>query len=190
MTKLAIPLENLLRRAAETPQVFLEKGLSNGAILNDLLWERGLPPLSDEEFTLVNTLESSETNRRLEIILRLFFWVAADPGLAQLPALREALTDLSTHPHLVKLAGLVAPDQFVRDPDRREELVRFLLLELQAVAPGETEQQARDRLLTLDSVERARVIEETKAAAERAQQLAEEMARREAEEAASKYSRE
>jgi len=55
---------------------------------------------------------------------------------------------------------------------------------------GEPEQIARERLNTLDSIEREAIIKKTAEAKIRAQKLREEIARREAEEAASKMSRE
>jgi hypothetical protein len=55
---------------------------------------------------------------------------------------------------------------------------------------GESVVQAQDRLTTLDSVERVRVIKEARAAEERARKIREEMARKAAEEAAAAYGRE
>jgi hypothetical protein len=48
--------------------------------------------------------------------------------------------------------------------------------------------QAADRLNALDSLERDRVIRETRAAEERAQKVREAMAKKKAEEAAARYS--
>ncbi|MBK6607158.1 MAG: hypothetical protein IPG24_17185 [Leptospiraceae bacterium] len=55
---------------------------------------------------------------------------------------------------------------------------------------GETDNHALDRLTTVNSIERQRLIEESKAAQKRAQELREAIARQEAEEAASKWNRE
>lgn len=202
MPFLSVPLENLLRRMAETPESFLKTPapLSSAAtdkdvvftssIFNDLLWDLGLKTLSDEEWRSLAMPALTEKNRRLHVLLQLVFWLLGDPSLSEAENLRDRILDFASHPHVIKLAALVPPEQFVKDADRREELVRTVLDRLGLLPPDESEAQARDRLTTLDSVERARVIEETRAAAERARQLAEEMARREAEEAASKYQRE
>jgi hypothetical protein len=88
------------------------------------------------------------------------------------------------------LAVVVRAKQFVADQERREELTRLTLDFLGFVPQGETETKAKDRLTTLNSVERAYLMEKTRQAQERARQLREEMARQEAEEAASKMSRE
>ncbi len=91
---------------------------------------------------------------------------------------------------LDKLAELVAADQFVKDPDRREELARLCLAALDLRPAGESENSAEDRLKTLDSVERVRLIKATQEQQKRARQLREEMRRKEAAEAAAKVGRE
>ncbi|HNI89908.1 MAG TPA: hypothetical protein PKX55_17275, partial [Leptospiraceae bacterium] len=73
---------------------------------------------------------------------------------------------------------------------RREELIRFCLKELDLKPNGETDIHSIDRLTTINSIERQRVIEESKAAQKRAQEIREAIARKEAEEAASKWNRE
>jgi hypothetical protein len=91
---------------------------------------------------------------------------------------------------LPPLAELVAPDLFVRDPDRREELARLCLAALGLRPAGETRAQAEDRLKSLDSVERVRVLRDTREQHARARRLREEMQKKEAAEAAAKVSRE
>jgi hypothetical protein len=76
----------------------------------------------------------------------------------------------------------------INDPDRREELVRLCLKGLGLIPQGESAAQAADRLTTLDSVERDRVIRETRQAEARAREIREAMARKRAEEAAARYS--
>jgi hypothetical protein len=88
------------------------------------------------------------------------------------------------------VAAIVPPQAFVGDADRREELARLCLNALGLRPAGETASQAEDRLATLDSVERGRVVREARAAEERARQIREEMARKAAEEAAAVYGRE
>ncbi|MBP7601669.1 MAG: hypothetical protein KA750_09995, partial [Thermoflexales bacterium] len=55
---------------------------------------------------------------------------------------------------------------------------------------GESVAQAQDRLATLNTAERQRVIQAARAAEERARAVREAMARKAAEEAAAKYNRE
>jgi hypothetical protein len=92
--------------------------------------------------------------------------------------LRDGLDDL---------AKVVSADDAVKDPDRREELVRLCLRELGLRPNGETIEQAADRLTTLDSAERVRVIRQTREAEARARKIREQMAKEAAQAAAARY---
>jgi hypothetical protein len=92
--------------------------------------------------------------------------------------------------HLVEMSKLVQAPQLVADQDRREELSRICLKYLQLLPAGETQAQADDRLTTISTSERLRVIKEAQAAEARAREIREAMARKAAEEAAAHYSRE
>jgi hypothetical protein len=85
---------------------------------------------------------------------------------------------------------VVDAERFVTDPERREELVRHCLAKLALRPRGETDEQANDRRTSLDSVERRRIIEATRAAEERAREVREALVRKAAEEAAAKATRE
>lgn len=91
---------------------------------------------------------------------------------------------------LQEVAQIVEPSQWTSDADRREELARRCLAALGLVPQGESEAMAQDRLNTLDSVERKRVLMATQAAQQRAQEIREAMRKKAAEEAAAKYTRE
>jgi hypothetical protein len=99
------------------------------------------------------------------------------------------------------LAQVASAAAFVQDEDRREELVRLCLSGLGLVPDGETPNQAEDRLTALSSVARVRAVaaakeklrlakEEAEREEARARQVREELARKAAEEAAAKGSRE
>jgi hypothetical protein len=88
---------------------------------------------------------------------------------------------------LARLARLVKPERLLRDADRREEFVRLCLKLLDLRPNGETEIDAADRLNSLDSFERERVVRATAVAERRAREVREAIARRQAQEAASRY---
>jgi hypothetical protein len=79
---------------------------------------------------------------------------------------------------------------YVEDVDRREEFIRVALAAVDLRPQGETQIQAEDRLMMVSSFERKRVMEAAKAAEERAAQIRDALARKAAEEAANKMSRE
>jgi hypothetical protein len=91
---------------------------------------------------------------------------------------------------LPQVADLAQAPAFVTDPDRREELVRLALHAIDRHPAGETGAQAADRLTTLSTVERARVVAAARVAEARAREVREAMAKQAAEEAAAQYSRE
>jgi hypothetical protein len=79
---------------------------------------------------------------------------------------------------------------YVEDVDRREEFIRVALAAVNLRPQGETQIQAEDRLMTVSSFERKRVMEAAKIAEERAAQIREALAKQAALEAANKMSRE
>ena len=105
------------------------------------------------------------------------------------PALGQPIWELLSQ-GLNALAGAMQAELAVTDPDRREELVRHCLKQLNMRPQGESAAQASDRLTALDSVERAKVLRKIRTAEARANEVRTMMARRAAEEAAAKVSRE
>jgi hypothetical protein len=89
-----------------------------------------------------------------------------------------------------ELAAQIAARKFISDPDRREELARVALARLGFRPAGETMAQSQDRLTTLSSAERSRVMKAAQIAEQRARQIREALARKAAEESADKWTRE
>jgi hypothetical protein len=191
-------LETLTRRLAECPADFLaeprdESGkgaIHVAAVVYDLVRDLGGAPLTDKEasaFELQSKRPRAEVNR-LRVVL-VACWLLYDPWFRSRGRFaQEARPFLSGG--LDELAAIAQAGQLVADADRREELARLCLKALGLRPAGETAEQAEDRLATLDSVERSRVIREARAAEERARKIREEMARKAAEEAAAVYGRE
>jgi hypothetical protein len=191
-------LESLTRRLAECPADFLAEprdSSGNGAVyvaavVYDLIRDLGGAPLTKEQLAAFEfkNRKSKEDRNRLRVTL-VASWLLHDAWFlyrGQFAAqayffLTEGLKDL---------ASLTQVEALVADPDRREELARLCLKALNLRPAGESEAQAEDRLVTLDSVERSRVVRETRVAEERARLVREELARKAAEEAASVYGRE
>jgi hypothetical protein len=188
-------LEALTRRLAECPAEFLDeprlgnKGrIVTAAVVNDLLLALGGQPLTKDQRQPFDAKNDRMARNRLRLTLvtswllyDLWFQQQANLAPLALPLLTDSLTEA---------ANLTPANQFITDPDRREELVRLALKGLNLIPAGETEAQAQDRLATLNSAERQRVIQAARAAEERAQQIREAMAKKAAEEAADKAGRE
>jgi hypothetical protein len=114
--------------------------------------------------------------------------VLADPSLTRLGRRDAVAAFLASG--LQELAATVPSATLVADPDRREELARRCVAALGVVPAGETVAQATDRLNTLDSAERARVLAATREAERRAEEVRQAMHAKAAAEAAAKASRE
>ncbi len=180
-------LETLTRRLSECPPEFLgDDRVIIAAVVSDLLRDLGGEVLTREQASAFGNANITGQEKRLRIVM-IACWLLHDDWFLQnkkhnglLTLLKSGLTDLSE---------LVQPEKFVTNADRREEFARVCLKGLGLRPHAETFTQAQDRLATLNSVERVRVIQEAKAAEERARAIREEMARKAAEEAASYYGR-
>jgi hypothetical protein len=179
-------LETLTRRLAECPAEFLaEPRIGNVGVVNvaavvaDLLQEFGAASSAVDLMPFDGKYGTQSRNRlRLTLVAAWLLhdrWFTQQTGLAE-PALNflsNGLKDLAEHAQAQKI---------VADPDRREELVRLCLSAFGLRPAGETPPQAQDRLATLNTAERQRLIKATRAAEERAQEvrrkMAEEAARR------------
>jgi hypothetical protein len=122
-------------------------------------------------------------------------WILAAAHVLWHPAIRggaperERVVKLIVQ-ELAALAAVVSPERLGDDEERREELVRLVLRAAQLSLPGESAADAEDRLRQVDSVERHRVIAAAAERERRAREVREAMARKAAEEAAAKVSRE
>lgn len=79
---------------------------------------------------------------------------------------------------------------YIEDVDRREEFIRVVLSSLGLRPQGETDTQAEDRLQAVSSQERLKVLQASQAAEQRANEIRIALARKKAQEAADKMTRE
>jgi hypothetical protein len=194
-------LETLLRRLAETPADFLALShisspgiIPVAAVLSDLLRSLG-----DQSLTQIQALQfqvSGVTHvNRLSLCL-LACWLLNDDWFHQNLKVHQPyditapVMQLMTG-SLSELASITtSADQFVSDPDRREELARLCLMGLGLLPAGESLAQAQDRLNTISTAERQRVIGAARQAEERTRLIRAEMMRKAKAEADSKAMRE
>ena len=187
-------LDRLTHRLSECPAAFLAEpriggrgGVFVDAVVADLIVDLGGPRPADDRLVWFRSRASKQRNH-LRLIL-IASWLFHDEPFRDANCHGEPVLSFLAE-QLEELATLVAADLFTTDPDRREELVRYCLQALSLRPKGETEKQAADRLQTLDTIERAKVLVDLKATQKRARELRDEMNRNRAQEAASRYSRE
>src|ERR1041385_5940376 len=187
-------LESLTRRLAETPEDFLSEPrigsvgqVRVAAVVGDLLRQLDIPFTLDRLTPFAGADARGDRNR-LAITLVLC-WLLSDDWFRVAKPNGDQLLQL-IHSEAAELAAQAASKRFVADPDRREELARLALARLGFRPAGETVVQAQDRLSTLNSAERARVMQASRAAEERARKIREALAKKAAEESADKWTRE
>jgi hypothetical protein len=186
-------LEALTRRLIETPAEFLaeprigKRGMVDvAAVVWDLLRDLGGDPAEADLVRYRPTGSKMHEHRnRLRLVL-VACWLLHDGwfrGKAELVPAARTLLDRT----VAELDEYLDVDRLLNDPDRREELVRRSLAGLGLRPAGETVAQASDRLQTLDSAERERVLSEAAEAERRAQEIREAMAKAAAQETANRY---
>ena len=179
-------LESLLHRLTQCPaELHQQCGRSSDltiALVADLLrsWQPTFIPTNE----LLALRECDESTWGMVAVV---VWLLKDDWFSEQEQLVPGVRELFASQRMFALAGLVRPEVLVGDPDRREELVRLMLAQLDLRPAGETLAQANDRLMTLDSVERRRILEATLAAEKRAREVREAMAKARAQESASRY---
>jgi hypothetical protein len=194
MTREGPPLETLVRRLAETPQDFLaeprigERGQVHvAAVVGDLV-ERVGGEVSASALEPFEGESGKADRNRLSVVLMLC-WLLADDWFRQVRPDAGALLQLLDE-GARELAGGATAKRFLEDADRREEMARLALARLGFRPAGESVAQAEDRMTSLSSAERSRVMKASRAAEERARSIREALARKAAEESADKWTRE
>lgn len=178
-------LEGLLHRLAECPPEFLlsPSEIDVVALVCDhlRLLSAGMPSAAQRQALQA---VSPEHQRLIAVTV----WLLHDDWFLAHAEFADATMSFLRSSELTQLSKLVRAEVIVSDSDRREELIRLCLHALGLRPSGESIAQAADRLTTLDSVERDRVIHKTRAAEARAREIRGAMARKAAEEAAARYS--
>jgi hypothetical protein len=138
-------------------------------------------------------LRSYQPRNQGKVELNRLLWVLAGCHLLWHPSLRtrplalKGIERLLTKT-LAELAGVVPVDQLRQEEERREELIRKALYDLDLRLPGESPAEAEDRLAQVDSVERQRLLREAASKERRAREIREQMLEQAAREAAARYS--
>ena len=187
------PLEVLLRRLVEVPEDFLqpprigqEGDIVVAALVHDLAEHFGIE-LSTARLAVFEANDVHDQARL--IIASILCWLLHGEWLAPHRPTAMALIELldSTARQLAEHAPAL---KYVRDPERREELARLALAAFGLRPAGESLAQAQDRLASVAAFERSRVLRASRAAEERARAVREALAKKAAEEAADKWTRE
>jgi hypothetical protein len=184
-------LESMTRRLAETPDDFLAppRGgasgrVSTAAVVGDLVRLLGGTASPAQLAPFGGTGDA----RHLAVV-QILCWLLSDEWFQHIRPGADSILQLLAV-EAAEVVRYAPPRKFTTDPDRREELARLSLARLGFRPAGETPAQAQDRLTTLNSAERDRVMKASRAAEERARQIREALIRKAADESADKWTRE
>ncbi len=197
MTAVGPMLETLTHRLSECLSDFLAEpaldgrpGIATAAVACDLLASLGGDAPGSEGIALLVSRPPSISRSRFRNFLRTVLiasWLLDDPWFRNRKLAAPARKFLE---ELEALAPVVQAERFVSDPDRREELARLCLASLGFRPAGESDVQAEDRLTTVSSIKRKKILQDTRAAMEHARKVMEAMKEKARQEAAAKVSRE
>lgn len=189
-------LSYLTRRIIECPDDFVTIADESGggervvALIADYVRTTNDYPIQANRYPFFDSLlklSSTPKNKRFLAALAITVWFLYDEWFLRQPFIGKSGLNVLQADSLAKLAELIKPRQLIEDADRREELARLVLSLLDLRPEGETVAQAMDRLSTLNSVERQRILKETAAAEKRAREIREAMEAKRAQESASRY---
>lgn len=191
MTHEGPPLAQLLHRMTECPPEFLlppatatgRGEIDVAAIAGDCLRQLNARLPTDAALLALH----SDRTPQQQTLVAVAAWLLADASMPTTLAVTNGAWTVLRETTLA-LSQFLTPDAVLRDADRREEFVRSCLAALDLRPAGESVEQARDRLTTLDSGERIRVVEQTRAAEERARAIRKKLADEAARAAATRYS--
>ncbi len=201
MTTEGPQLDALVHRLADCPPAFLDDprmeayyddGETSGtvdvpAVIGDLFVDYGVVPEPTHIAPFRGAAALDVNWLKLTMVTS---WLARDRWFVDRPQLFQRVRRFLADEGLKQLARLVEAETFVTNAERREELARLLLHALDLRPAGESEDQAEDRLQSVSTVSREAVLAEMREKRERARKLREEMAKKRAREAATRYSRE
>lgn len=196
MTDMAVgpSIAQLTRRLGDTPAEFLDEPrigaagrVAVAALVNDLLAAHG--GRGDRALLARFAGRDTRADRNRLMVVAVTLWLLSDAVFEPLPIARDTLVALLDRT-LAEVAEGKPASLFVNDPDRREELARTTLAGLGLLPEGETAEQAQDRLSAVSAAERRRLLSASRDAEERARAIREALAKKAAQEAADKWTRE
>ncbi|MBU6238381.1 MAG: hypothetical protein KGQ51_11170 [Planctomycetes bacterium] len=188
-------LAAMTHRLAECPEEFLSicDDVSGStcviALLTDFFRRFDDHPMriDDPFIAKLGSTKFTANHQRHLGLLSLAVWLFYDPWFSDRKEFAVSMWNLLTGDNFQSISGLLKPRTVLSNPDRREELVRVCLSGLDLRPAGESIPQATDRLMSLNSIERERILKETAAAEKRAREVREAMARIKAQESVSRY---
>lgn len=194
MNKPGPALEAMMRRLLDIPIGFMaEPCIGNAgtvsvpALVNDVL-RMHAQGAAVRWLEALGGMDRRARRNRLAVVMIVAWLVAEEWFIAQGLSRRELCTLFESA--TVPLAHSTPAHKFVMDPGHSEEMVRVVLAHFGYRPAGETPEQAGDRLAAVSGAARRKLLQASRQAERRAREVREALARKAAEEAADKWTRE
>lgn len=167
---------------------FLEDGVNSIALICDTYRIVSNDFLKNEfNIPTGSNLKSVDDNHWRAI--HISAWLLSHPDFVNSPSIEDKLYHFWFE-ELVQASRYVKYNEWIADDERAEEMVRLLLHCCEIIPDGENRDEAADKLASLSSVDRHKVLKESYEAHERIMNIKREMAEKKAREAANTYGRE
>lgn len=121
--------------------------------------------------------------------IHISIWLLSHPDFLNNALLEDKLYDFWFE-ELSEVSLYVKFNEWIIDEERAEEMVRLLLYCYEIIPKGESQDEAADKLSSLSSADRHKVLQQSYQAHERIMKIKKEMAEKKAREAANTYGRE
>ncbi len=185
-------IETLLRKLEDTPPDFLENPAGSegqyrryAALISDLFLKTGT--VLNAEILTRYAAANTPAQRNTLLLRSLTCWLLSAEEFAA--ALSLATLERILNETVPQLAAEYPAEKYAADAERREEFARLLLADCELRPRGETRAQSEDRLQSLSSAAKRSIIKASRESEKRAREIREALARKAAQDAADKYTR-
>lgn len=167
---------------------FSKEGINSIALINDTYRMVSNDFLSNN-FEIPSQFNVKYINDNHWRAIHISTWLLSDQNFINNPGIKDKLyhfwfEELQLASEYVKFA------EWINDEERAEEMVRLLLHCCEIIPNGESQDEATDKLSSLSSVDRHKVLKQSYEAHERIMNIRREMEEKKAREAANVYGRE
>lgn len=185
----------LVTHLRKCPDIFLQssdffskEGLNSIALINDTYRMVSNDFLSND-FEIPPQFNVKYINDNHWRAIHISTWLLSDQNFINNPEIKDKLYNFWFE-ELQSASEYVKFIEWINDEERAEEMVRLLLHCCEIIPHGENQNEAADKLSSLSSVDRHKVLKQSYEAHERIMNIRREMEEKKAREAANVYGRE
>ena len=185
----------LVTHLRKCPDIFLKpssslenEGLNSVALISDT-YRLVCNDFLKKEFKIPSNFDLAYIEDNHWRAIHISIWLLSHPNFKNSALIEDKLYDFWFE-ELSEASLYVKFKEWISDEERAEEMVRLLLHCCEIIPEGENQDEAADKLSSLSSADRQKVLKQSYEAHERIMRIKKEMAEKKAREAANTYGRE